>query len=338
MAKIIEAKELRCKNRQPLQDLIPLVAPFVVFIEPTNLCNLRCVFCPTSDGRLLKNVGRPAGMMPIKVFEKIVRDLREFESPAKIIHLYKDGEPFLHKNLLDMLTLLKQAKVTEQIRLKTNGTLLNPEFNKRLIETGIDWIGISVEAVTAEGYYKISGTRLDFEKFVGNIRDLFQRRGTCEIYAKIVDVSLTQEEKEKFFHDFAPISDYCAIENLMGLSYSDSKDFMMGKTPDTQDGLPLVEKQVCPYPFYALSVNFNGTVSVCCADWAHQTVVGDVNKNSLKEIWQGSQIYAFRMMHLEHRRHANRACANCHYIKTAPDNLDGFETAILDRIKSQRMI
>jgi len=334
MAKIIDAKELRCQNRQPLQELIPLAAPFVVFIEPTNLCNLRCVFCPTSDKDLLRKVGRPAGTMPMKLFEKIVKDLTKFESPSKIIHLYKDGEPLLHRNLIDMLTLLKQARVTERIRLKTNGTLLNPAFNERLVDTGIDWIGISVEAVSAAGYLKVSGVELDYEKFIDNIRDLFQRRRQCEIYAKIVDVNLSQEDKDKFFHDFTPISDYCAIENLMGLSYSDSKDFMLGTTPDTQDGLPLVEKRVCPYPFYALSVNFNGSVSVCCADWAHQTVVGDVNKNSLKEIWHGSRMYAFRKMHLEHRRCANRACGNCHYIKTVPDILDGFEATILDKLES----
>lgn len=332
MAKIIEAKELRCRNRQPLQDLIPLTAPFVVFIEPTNLCNMRCVFCPTSDRKLLQNVGRPAGTMPMKLFEKIVRDLTEFGTPAKIIHLYKDGEPLLHRNLIDMLRLLKQAKVTEQIRLKTNGTLLNPGLNECLIGTGIDWIGISVEAVSAAGYRKISGVDLDYEKFLGNIRDLYQRRRQCEIYAKIVDVNLSQEDRDKFLHDFAPISDYCAIENLMGLSYSDSKDFMLGTTPDTQDGLPLVEKQVCPYPFYALSVNFNGSVSVCCADWAHQTVVGDVRENSLREIWQGPRMYAFRKMHLEHRRSVNRACGNCHYIKTAPDILDGFEAVISEKL------
>jgi radical SAM protein with 4Fe4S-binding SPASM domain len=335
MTKIINAKELRCQNRQPLQELIPLSTPFVVFIEPTNLCNLRCVFCPTSDKKLLSHVGRPAGMMPMKLFEKIVKDLSEFESPTKKIHLYKDGEPLLHRNLTDMLTLLKQSQVTERIWLKTNGSLLNPELNERLISTGIDWIGISVEAVDAEGYSKVSGVRLDYKKFVDNIRDLFQRRRQCVIYIKIVDVNLKQEDKDKFYHDFMPISDYCAVENLMGLSYTDSKDFMLGTTPDTQDGLPLVEKQVCPYPFYEMCVNFNGDVSVCCADWAHQTVVGNVNNDSLKGIWHGPRMNAFRIMQLEHRRFSNRACGNCHYIKTVPDILDGFEAVILDKLKSQ---
>jgi len=334
MAKIIEAKELRCLQRQPLQELIPLSSPFVVFIEPTNLCNLSCVFCPTSDRELLRNVGRPAGMMSMKLFEKIISDLTAFESPSKILHLYKDGEPLLHPHIIDMLTLLKQAKVTEQIRIKTNGTLLNPVLNAHLIDTGIDWIGISVESVNSAGYKKVTGVGIDYEKFKNNIRDLFQRRQKCEVYTKIVDVNLSQEEKDKFFCDFSPISDFCAIENLMGLSYSDSKDFMMGTIPETQDGLPLVEKHVCPYPFYALSINFNGSVSVCCADWAHKTVVGDVSCNSLKEIWNSATMYAFRNMHLEHRRNSNLACANCHYITTAPDILDGYESLILDKLKS----
>ncbi len=49
MGKKIEAKDLRCKKRQPLEKIIPLQAPFVVYIEPTNLCNIKCAFCPTSS-------------------------------------------------------------------------------------------------------------------------------------------------------------------------------------------------------------------------------------------------------------------------------------------------
>ena len=54
MGKRIEAKDLRCKKREPLAEKIPLPAPYVVYIEPSNLCNFKCIFCPTGDPELLK--------------------------------------------------------------------------------------------------------------------------------------------------------------------------------------------------------------------------------------------------------------------------------------------
>lgn len=333
MPKIIEAKDLRCQKRQPLQDVIPLPAPFVVFIEPTNACNLGCIFCPTSDKPLLRKVGRPTGTMPMALFERVVSGLVEFGSPIKIIHLYKDGESLLVPRFPQMATMLVQAGVAEQVRLKTNGVFLNPSLNQQLIDSGIHWIGISIEAVSSEGYKKITGKAVDYGRLIDNIGDLYARRGKCEIYVKIVDAGLTPEEKDKFFSDFLPISDYCAIEQLMGLSYTDSKDFMLGTSPDTQDGLPLVNKKVCPYPFYSLCINFNGTASVCCADWAHGTVVGDASRESLRAIWNGERMRAFRLMQLHHRREEKPACRCCHYILTAPDNLDGFEARIDERLQ-----
>ena len=43
MGRRIEAKDQRCQERQELQDIIPLAAPFVFYIDPTNACNFKCI-------------------------------------------------------------------------------------------------------------------------------------------------------------------------------------------------------------------------------------------------------------------------------------------------------
>ena len=139
--KRIQAKDLRCKERQPLQDLIPLPVPFVVYIEPTNLCNFRCAFCPTGDKELLDLVKRPRATLSMDLFRKIIEDLKAFGRPLKLASLYKDGEPLLHKDFPEMALRLKEAGVAERIWTKTNGALLNPRLNRRLVE-GLDMICI----------------------------------------------------------------------------------------------------------------------------------------------------------------------------------------------------
>lgn len=332
MGKKIQAKEYRCPNRKQLQDIIPLPAPFVVYIEPANVCNFRCSFCPTGDFELLKKVHRPSGIMSMELFRKIVDDLSEFGEKLSLVNMYKDGEPLLNKHFPEMVRYLKDAGISDRIWTKTNGALLNPRLNRELIDAGITWIGISVEAASKEGYKKIASADIDYDKFIGNIKDLYEHRGNCEIYIKTVDYGQPHSEIEKFYADFQDICSSCAVEKLMGWSYSDIKDFTLGTHPDTYDGLPFTEKDVCSYPFYVMSINFNGSVSLCGNDWSHNTVVGNVKDESLKGIWKGEKLFEFRKMLLEGRRKENLACGKCYYLKIVPDNIDAYKEQILKKL------
>jgi radical SAM protein with 4Fe4S-binding SPASM domain len=333
----VEAKDLRAKTREPLQDIVPLPAPFVVYIEPTNLCNFRCQFCPTGDKALLKDVGRPNGSMSLDLFRKIVDDLKEFNTRLRLASLYKDGEPLVHKQFPEMVEYLKRADIADRIWTKTNGSRLSPELNERLIAAGLDMICISVESVSSEGYHQIADVDLDYDAFRENVRDLFQRRRDCEIYIKIADSGLTKEQTAKFYADFQEISTYIGVESLMGWSFSSIKDFTLGTHPTTYDGLPLIPKVACAYPLYVMAVNFNGSVSMCGNDWSHNTVVGDASKQSLKEIWNGEAMFQFRKMMLEGRRSENRACGDCYYLQIVPDNIDEHRSNILEKLRRARV-
>ncbi len=331
--KIIQGKDIRVAKRHNLNEVIPLDTPYVLFIEPTNLCNMRCQFCPTGDDKLRKL--RPNGTMSMKTFSRVISELREFKSRLKRINFYKDGESLVNRNFCEMVRIAKDQNVSESLWLKTNGLLLNPEINKRLIDSGLDMIGISVSHTTEEGYWRISKVKMDYGRLIRNVADLYKRRKKCKIYVKMADIGISEKEKEAFFRDFGDISDYIAIEGLHGWSMSDVKDFKMGTDSGTFDGIPLKEKMVCPWPFYELAINWNGTVSLCNEDWVHGTVVGDVNKETLKEIWNGRRLYEMQKMMLEGRRSENKVCAKCFYIRCAPDNIDRYRKSILNRLQKR---
>jgi len=333
MGKIIVGNELRCAKRQALEDIVPLPMPFLLFLEPTNLCNFKCKFCPTGNADLLKKVGRKATSMSMELLKKIVADLKEFPNPIKSLNFYKDGEPLLHPDFPEMYHYLKKSGVAEQIRVKSNGSLLNQQLNRRLINAGLEWIGISVEAVSGEKYRDICSYQLDYERFLDNLRDLYERRGTCQIHIKIINAGLSETERDKFFQDFSPLCDTCALENLHGWNNTEMRDFALGSEQMSMDGVALSDKMVCPLPLFALAINSTGTVSICCADWSHNTVVGDVKANSLSEIWHGEKLYNFRIMHLEHRRGENPSCRDCMYLRTLPDNIDGREKQIMAKLR-----
>lgn len=269
--------------------------------------------------------------MSLGAFQKLIDDLGKFPAKLKLLSLYKDGEPLVNNQFPAMVAYAQQAGVAERIWTKTNGSLLNPELNSRLIGSGLDMICISVEGVSREAYQKVAGVALDYDKFLANLEDLFSHRGSMDVYVKIADSGLSQTEIDRFYSDFGPISTHIAVEKLMGWSNSGLKDFTLGTHPDTYDGLPLVPKIVCAYPFYVMAVNANGSVSVCGNDWSYATSVGDVFQHSLKSIWQGSRLRAFQRMMLEGRRCENAACSDCYYLKIVPDNLDAFRDQLLEQ-------
>lgn len=337
-ANIIEGKDLRTPQslRVKLHEATPLGTPLVLFIDPTNLCNIRCQYCPTGDKNLLKSVGRPNGVMSFELFEKIVNDLKEFEQKIKLINFYKDGEPLANKRFPEMARYLTQSNVAERVWLKTNGLLLNPAINKELINSGLHSINISIQHVTSEGYKKIALSNIDYDNLLFNIRDLYNRRENCKIYVKIANTGLSKSETQKFYDDYSGIADAIYIEQLHGWAMSDVKDFTLGTNPSTFDGLPLTDKIACPWPFYEMAVNWDGTVSLCNEDWAHKTLIGDVRHNTLKQIWNGTELFSMRKMMLENRRHENPMCKNCYNIRTAPDNIDPYREEMLAKIKEKQ--
>jgi len=328
----IQGCDLRNKERVKLQDVVPLDTPMLMYLEPTNLCNLECSFCPTADRPLLRSVGRPAGIMKWDLFAKIVDDLKQFPRPLKMINIYKDGEPLLNQNLPEMVRYLKEAGVTEKVWMKTNGLLLTPALNDRLADCGLDMIGISVIAPHDTGYEKTAHKKINYNSLVANVWDLHRRKTRPQIYVKMADVGFNQDEIDKFYRNFEPISDYIAVENLHGWSRTDLKDFTLGKATDTFDGLPNKNKIVCPWTLYQMTINWNGTVQPCNEDWSWANIMGDASKESLVDIWNGKTLRDFQRMHLEGRRAESKACATCWQIMSQVDDVDVYRSQILERL------
>lgn len=323
MAKLIQARDLRGKRTERLIDAVPLASPWTVFLEPTNSCNFRCRYCPTGHPNLLRQVGRKPTLMDWSLFLKVVEDMKAFPRPLKQLNLYKDGESLIHPRFCEMVRILRAAGMADQIWLKTNGQLLSPRLNEELVSCGLDMIGVSVQASSAQGFYDIAGVKIDYERYRKNVLDLYRRsRGTdTRISAKVADYGQPQSEIQKFLDDFRDRVDFIAVEGLHGWASSDAYDFKLG-TDNSFDGSPRQRKIACPLTLYMLTVNANGDISVCNDDWQHAHQLGNVANEHLLDIWNGEKLRAFRLIHMQGRRGENPACGPCDYLQALPDNID----------------
>ncbi|RYE54445.1 MAG: radical SAM protein, partial [Rhizobiaceae bacterium] len=197
---------INLEGRTPLETVIPLATPFIVFMDPASSCNFTCTFCPTGHRELIKDTGRFNGAMKYEVFTKAIDDLAEFGKPIKVLRMYKDGEPFLNKRFADMVKYAKNSGHVEYIDTTTNGTFLTPERLAPVIEAGLDKINISVDGMTKETYKRFTGFNFDFDKFVEGVKWLDANKGNMEVTIKIPGELITEDERQKFFDTFG---DYC---------------------------------------------------------------------------------------------------------------------------------
>lgn len=317
---------LRVAERRPLAQMIPLAAPWMIRVDPSNACNFACDYCPTGHPDLIR--GRPRGVMRWETFERVLEGVRALRIPK--VYLYKDGEPLINKRLPEMIAAAKEAGA--EVWTTTNGALLRPELNERLVSAGLDLVKISIQGVTSDAYLRVAKTALDYDALRANVADLFARRRQLRVHVKIVDTGLSADERAKFLADWTPIASSVHIDSLMGWSASDTFDWTLGTEPQTgPNDEPLVDRKVCPLPFYTLSVNFDGSVSVCCVDWSHATVVGHVN-DGLAAVWHGARLREFRKLHLDGKRSEHTACGNCQYVRTLADDLDEHASEIRERL------
>ena len=118
--------------------------PFVLMIEPTNLCNLHCPLCPSGDGRLT----RPRGMMERTTFDRI---LKQTQGAVKFLQLWNQGEPLLHP---DLPWMIRRAKTQGMfVSMSTNGhPLADPSVARDIVRSGLDHLIVSVDGATQETY------------------------------------------------------------------------------------------------------------------------------------------------------------------------------------------
>ena len=57
------------ENRKPLETLLPLESPLVLFIDPSDACCLSCNFCPTGNKDLMRQVKRPLKQMNFSLYK-----------------------------------------------------------------------------------------------------------------------------------------------------------------------------------------------------------------------------------------------------------------------------
>lgn len=319
------------KKRNRLEKVIPLQTPYCIYIEPSNLCNFKCDFCAMQSSDKTKNVSKQC--MTFEMFKKVVDDIKGFGEKIKMLRLTVNGEPLMNKNLPQMIRYAKESHVADFIEIITNASLLNRKLSNDLIESGIDRIRISIEALDRIGYKKIAKVDIDFERLLENIKYLYDNKRQCEVYVKIVDEAINNKEDEKNFYKlFNDKCDKMFIENIIPI-WSDFDELVIKSDTIGLHGEKVKNINVCPYIFYSFIIGSNGDVTCCCADWQRKYVIGNVKEKSVVELWRSDKLKQIWIDMLKGNKNKYEMCKKClKPMYDCIDNIDKYADEILVKI------
>lgn len=301
------------KERVILANVLPLSTPYRMTISPIQRCNFKCFYCTHSlDEETVKKTGFNYTSISYESFVQLADQMRAFPEKIKLVVFSGMGEPLLNKDLPKMINYLKDNDICDRVEMYSNASALTQKWSDRLIESGLDGFKVSLQGLDFNAYKEICGFSLNFEKFMKNIEYLYQNRGKCKVYIKVVDSALRPEEDGKFYSMFGDLCDEIFIEHLSECQPLTGDCGGLVNNIKTMYNEDAKFSKVCPLLFYSLYVDSDLDVYPCVTLALPKSFsVGNIKNMSLCDIWNGDKIRRLRIQHLKGLKDENPTCRGC---------------------------
>lgn len=300
--------ETRHASRMDLAASAPLSKPLAIYIEPTNICNFskQCFFCAQHTDDYHEKAGYRQHI-EMDTVHKVIKDI-EAMGGVKSIKLHFIGEGTLHPRLADIARLA--CTISGDVMLTTNGTGLTATKSQELLDSGLNFIRVSI--------YEETKPELQ-SRILNNVMTLRNLRNETGSSLRIVVkwLSPNQEFSLKVRGMYEGVADELIYENLRNFSSA----FVAADSLVNHAAIEGKQK-ACALPFYQMIVKANGDVAPCCVAWDQTLNVGNVMKSSLLDIWNGPELARIHRLHLEGRRKELSTCSTCETLWTNKDSID----------------
>ena len=290
--------------------------PFVLMVEPTNYCNLKCPLCPSGNG----DMTRARGKMNLDDFKSLIDRVG---GDLVLLMLWNQGEPFLNRCFTQMVEYAHAKRIPTLT--STNGHFVRTAEQARdVIESGLDEIIVSLDGVDQETYqqYRVGG---EIEKVFDCVRLLVREKARLGKRTPLINLQFIVfkhnegdlEEAERIAGDLGV--DKFLLKTAQVYTDDDASEFL----PETEEfnryenvsheGLAVKgqPKWGCKVLWYSSMVNWNGKVAPCCFDKNGSVDLGRAfGDESFHETWRGRAYMDFRRTILRDRTKVPM-CNNC---------------------------
>lgn len=305
--KIYDSKEYKAVLQH--KDRLPEF-PYLVDVELTNHCILKCIFCGQQA------MTRHKGFISKEILKKVADECSQYNTPIRFIRW---GEPFLHPQIIDFCKYIKSKGLL--LHVTNNGLAIKEGQMKTLIEIGVDSLIFSFQGATKK-QYELMRNNNRYDELKAKVLKMIELRGNREkpfIHVSSTMTDETKEEIDKFVNYWGHIVDSVGIgkTNLSRISAFQVKSFeIIGK-------LNILKKQEtikkyyrpCTEIYQKLSVDWDGKVSCCCEDFDNFLAVGDLTtRSTLFDIWNNSrELKIFKELLDKNMHKSLTLCSTCYH-------------------------
>ena len=254
--------------------------PLLVDLELSTLCNLRCPMCYTITEEFKQKVN--ASLIDFGLYTRIID---EIASNVPAIRLSLRGEPTIHPKFVECIKYAKKKGIQEVSTL-TNGSRLSAGFFKKMLDSGIDWITISVDGL--DEMYESIRKPLKFNETLQKLQDIKRIKNNERVHKPVIKVQTIwpaiRENPEKFYDVIAPYADMIAFNPLIDYLGNDDEIFY-------EDNFS------CCQLYQRLVVGVDGQAMMCSNDEDGTVIIGNAKIERIYDIWHGDALNRVREIH-----------------------------------------
>jgi radical SAM protein with 4Fe4S-binding SPASM domain len=212
-----------------------------------------------------------------------------------------------------MISYIKESHPNNSILLTSNGTLLSKEKSIALVEQGVDKLAISFTSPDKKTYFEKTGLDL-LEQVEENVNKLIEIKKQLKskkplIYVRMIVDFDTEIQTREFLEKWEQKEVIAEVRDLHNYGGNINKSHVIKKT----------KRYPCYHLWLSPAIHQNGDASICCDDYARKAVIGNINEQTVHEIWTGDKIKQYRKLHLEGKYDMIPVCKNCDVWNTYSD-------------------
>lgn len=239
--------------------------------------------------------------MKLSTFKTILTEVEKIRPRTAV--MYHGGEPFLNGNLLMMTELLKKKGI-QYIKLNTNGSLLTRSILRRIALSKIDYLRFSVGGTSQEEYSQMcrGGNYQQLVATIKKLLDLKRAVGNTTLNVDVYNVQVLTEQElmqgkiqvasflREEFEEYRGQVTLTASPAIVWPGYPlKNSSYRLAQLPRYKE-----PSNRCEHLYDRITIRYNGDVVPCCFDLASSHVLGNINDNSIEEIYNGEKFTAFR--------------------------------------------
>ncbi len=264
-----------------------IIASRELTVENTTFCGAKCIMCPRDE------YSKAWSHMDDGLFRDVLDQAADLGITS--LDLCGFGDPFMDPGYEGKLRYVRESYPHIRLYTSTTGHLLHQK-NLPWIAELFDTLKISFYGNSKESYEAIHQGVLKFEKVRENVENLLAIPRDKRTY--VILTFLVFEENEHEIQDWIdywePIADEVLVWKPHNYGGAESIEELSFRT----SARDVKTYRSCGRPFTGNPfVRTNGDVSVCCFDFNHKLVVGNLKLNSLVEILDGPALANVKSVH-----------------------------------------